>query len=717
MDILMFGFGEDWPAWERSGFRGRVPNLLKAFSNNKGVGKILFINNPATILRAVKNIVLKQKWGTKHGRFIRLSRFSYLMEVHEKIYTLDWIGWQIFIEKGLWMDITKGLNSKHLLRLIKKALIALDMKNILIWTENPFIHNLIRALNEEFFIYDSVDNWLEHPYLKRYFSKVNYAYNQMSKKADLITVVSHQLKDFFESRGAQKVAFIPNAVDFQHYSRQNSRSYDIPGDIKSIGRPILGFVGILSNDIDFELLKYLAETHPDWNIVLIGREIEGTKSGLIRGIKNIYLLGYKSPEIIPDYLGYFDLCICIYKMNASSNSKDPMKLYEYLTSGKPIISTDIEEVSKLKDVVVIVKTKEEFVQKIGEVLITDTEESRKRRLAVAQENNWSERTKSVFGIIEANKNYILDLSVVIVNWNTRDLLRNCLNSIYKNIRDIKYEVIVIDNFSTDGSVDMLKSDFPQVNLIANNENVGFGRANNQGFKISKGRHILFLNSDTIIISDKIVDLIGFLESHLDIGVIGPKILNSDNTTQISCQGFPRLWWILLSSLGLLRFLPQKIKLKFNCYFHNFDASCYVDSVGGACVLIKRKVFALIGGFDEDFFMYGEDLDLGYRALKYDFKSYFLNMPFIIHLQNQSGAKKWDSFSRLKENYRSLRLFCYKHYAGKVGVFMFRFMTCCGSLVRAGLYGLAYLFTGNQRCRNNMELNKNIFLINFKNRFI
>lgn len=708
----MFGFGEDWPVWESSGFRARVPSMLKAFAKEERIGKILFINNPAGVSRFLKNILLKRRWGSKSGKTIKLSAFSYLSRVEDKIYTLDWVSSEMFDKKDSWMGITQGYNEKKIIKLINKAKLVLGIQNITLWTANPFVENIQGSIQEEFFAFDAIDNWLMHPYLKRYSNKIEKAYKQVSKKADLITTVSGRLKDFFCGLNAKNVLFLPNAVNYALYAKDKSDKQDIPSDLKNISHPILGFIGILSNDIDFNLLKSIAVSRPDWNIVLIGSKISGTDTSEIKGLKNIFFLGYKAPEVVKDYLASFDVCLSFYKTNSSSDSKDPMKLYEYLASGKPVISTDIREARKLEGFIHIASSNEEFIYKISDSFFKDTLHDKERRIALAKENSWPQRAKAVLDLEDAEIQKLKDLSIIIVNWNTKELLRECLKSIYQHIKGIDFEVIVVDNFSCDQSAHMVKEAFPQVKLIENLQNLGFGRANNQGFRESSGRHILFLNSDAKLITESMNELIDFSKNNPHIGIIGPKTLNPDGTTQISCQGFPRLWWVILSNLGLVRLLPKALKLKYNCYFSDFESSGFVDSVGGACLLMKRNIFSHLGGFDEDFFMYGEDLDLGFRCLKKGLKSYFLNIPLIMHYQNKSGIKRWDDLSRLKENYKSLNLFYRKHY-NKLFSLIFHAVIFFGSLVRMIFYALVYFISKKSLYNRMMRLNLHIVLANLK----
>jgi len=221
----------------------------------------------------------------------------------------------------------------------------------------------------------------------------------------------------------------------------------------------------------------------------------------------------------------------------------------------------------------------------------------------------------------------VDLSIIIVNWNTRELLKQCLASI-----DYPAEIIVVDNGSTDGSREMISDQWLMVKLIANNKNLGFAKANNQGIKIAKGEFILLLNSDTKIKSNSLKKLITFAKRKKDWGVVGPRLLNQDGSIQFSCFHFPSIkgafeqFW--LGKIGAFeKFAPKGKK------------ETEVEAVAGAAFLIPRKVIARVGLLDERYFFYFEDLDYCRRVKKAGLKVYYLPEAEIIHFHGSSAQKK------------------------------------------------------------------------------
>jgi GT2 family glycosyltransferase len=173
---------------------------------------------------------------------------------------------------------------------------------------------------------------------------------------------------------------------------------------------------------------------------------------------------------------------------------------------------------------------------------------------------------------------MIDISIIIVNWNTRELLCQCLGSIQETSSGIAYEMIVVDNGSTDGSVRAVREAFPLVRLIANTENLGFARANNQGIRASRGQHILLLNSDTLVRPGALAALVRFLNQHSDVGIVGPELLNTDGTVQLSWAAFPTLWSEIRGKNFRVR---RRYATRDGCEAYN------VDWIGGACLLIRR----------------------------------------------------------------------------------------------------------------------------------
>ncbi len=254
----------------------------------------------------------------------------------------------------------------------------------------------------------------------------------------------------------------------------------------------------------------------------------------------------------------------------------------------------------------------------------------------------------------------LDLSIIIVNYNVKEFLQNLLHSIEKASSNISKEIIIIDNASDDGSVEVIKEKFPSVRLIENKINAGFGRANNQGLKIAKGKFILFINPDCIVSEDTFDNMISFFDSNPKCGLAGCKILNSDGTLQLACRrSFPGPWTSFTKVTGLSNFFPNsRIFARYNLTYLDENKTYEVDAVSGSFMMIRTEVYDKVGGFDEQFFMYGEDLDLCYRIQKSGFKVFYVHTTQVIHYKGESTKRS--NHDETKLFYDAMHLFVKKH---------------------------------------------------------
>jgi len=248
-----------------------------------------------------------------------------------------------------------------------------------------------------------------------------------------------------------------------------------------------------------------------------------------------------------------------------------------------------------------------------------------------------------------------DLSIVIVSWNVRELLRRCLESIEASARrsdgmfawvnkgDDKpgwtYEVFVVDNASTDGSPEMVRESFPHVHLIVNDRNLGFTVANNQAIRRSGGRYVLLLNCDTEVVGDALSKMVEYMDAHSQVGVLGPQLLNPDGTIQSSRRRFPTMATAFLESTLLQQWWPRnKVLDRYYMKDTPDDRIQEVDWVVGACLLARREAINQVGLLDEGFFMYSEELDWCYRIKRAGWKVVYLPTAQVIHYEGKSSEQ-------------------------------------------------------------------------------
>ena len=257
------------------------------------------------------------------------------------------------------------------------------------------------------------------------------------------------------------------------------------------------------------------------------------------------------------------------------------------------------------------------------------------------------------------KNSQLDVSIVIVNWNTRDILSGCLRSIYEQTNGLDFEVIVIDNASTDGSAEMVKKEFPQFVLLENSQNRGFAAANNQGMAIAKGRYVLLLNSDTVVLGNAVKKTFDFSDSHPECGAVGCRVLNADRSLQKTCFMFPSILNMLLSTSYLYKLFPKsRVFGRERMTWWDRDDEREVDVVTGCFMLVRREVTEAVGVMDEQFFMYGEETDWCYRIKMAGWKIRFTSGAEIIHFGGQSSKQAAPQMALQLRG--SILQFIYKH---------------------------------------------------------
>ena len=285
----------------------------------------------------------------------------------------------------------------------------------------------------------------------------------------------------------------------------------------------------------------------------------------------------------------------------------------------------------------------------------------------------------------------MDLSICIVSFKARDLLQESLRSIYATIGKLSFEIIVVDNCSEDGTVEMLKSEFPTVQLIVNDENTGYTRPNNQAMRVSKGRYLVIINPDTLVKPGAFETLAAFLDSHPEAGIVGPKVLNRDGTLQKQCRrSEARPWDAFCYFSGLSRLYPHD--KRFAGYLMTYldeDLTHEAQAVSGSCMMIRREVIEQIGFLDEDFFAYQEDSDFCRRARLAGWKIYYNPAAQIVHFAGEGGSGV-QPFRSIYVWHRSYYLYYRKHFA-KDYFFLFNWVYYAGMLAKFGLALVVNLF--------------------------
>lgn len=258
----------------------------------------------------------------------------------------------------------------------------------------------------------------------------------------------------------------------------------------------------------------------------------------------------------------------------------------------------------------------------------------------------------------------MKLSVIIVNYNVEYFLEQCLHSVYKAIEGIEAEIFVVDNHSVDGSIRMLNKKFPHIHLIANQENVGFSKANNQAIQQAKGEYVLLLNPDTLVEADTFSKTIEFMDKTPDAGGLGVKMVNGEGVfLPESKRSLPLPKVAFYKIFGLSKLFKKSRRFgKYHLSYLDPNQTHEVEVLSGAFMLLRKSVLDDIGYLDEDFFMYGEDIDLSYRIIKSGFKNYYFPHTRIIHYKGESTKKS--SINYVIVFYKAMQIFAKKHFSKK-----------------------------------------------------
>lgn len=296
----------------------------------------------------------------------------------------------------------------------------------------------------------------------------------------------------------------------------------------------------------------------------------------------------------------------------------------------------------------------------------------------------------------------IDVSIIIVNWNTRDLLHDCLQSIMQQT-SCPHEIIVVDNASADGSAEMVQAEFPDTILIANTENSGFAAANNQGMRIARGRTVLLLNPDTLILSHVIDRMLVWLDHHAEVGCVGCQVMEGPGIVQRTCFSDPDLLNLLIVEFGLMR-LSHWIPAFGRPWYKGWDrrSEREVDVVSGMFMLVPRAVMARVGLLDDAFFVYAEEADWCRRIREAGYSCVFAPEGQIIHLDG--GSKSTSQIrSRMHVQMQKSHLIYARKHSGVLGYAAARLIYLVTSMLRLGVFATVRLVKSNDDAKARVRL--------------
>ncbi len=424
-------------------------------------------------------------------------------------------------------------------------------------------------------LYDCMDEWIDFPNIGKALIEQEEI---LVRQSDLVTVTASLLYDKW-SPVARHCVLIRNAVDYKFF-----REHCSPNSLlDDMARPIIGYYGALAEWVDFELLSFLAEARPNWNFVLIGDVFVNDIAGLDK-MQNVFMLGRWPYADMPRFLYHFDVCLIPFKLNNVTHAVDPVKFYEFVSAGKPIVSVPLKELKIYDDYIYFADQLEDFLKQTEIALIENNFDSFNKRIELAQQNDWSNRFDTILSSIDE---LYKKVSFIIVTYNNCNLTHLCVESIFRNTTYPNYEIILVDNASSDDTRNYLRylsriSD--RIKVILNDKNFGFAKANNQGLKIATGEFLVLLNNDTVVPRGWLDPLLKHLENP-DIGLVGPVTNSVGNEAKIDID---------YQSLDEMEFFADR--------HTNAHAGKAFDIAVLAmfCVVMRRNVFEDIGFLDEKF---------------------------------------------------------------------------------------------------------------------
>jgi len=428
----------------------------------------------------------------------------------------------------------------------------------------------------------------------------------------------------------------------------------------------------------------------------------------MQALPNVVLTGPRPYSRIPEYIRAFDICMTPHLVTPFTESLNPIKLWDYLAVGKPIISTPVAGFRDYPSLVSLASTADDFAKAVSDSANEDPDLPRRRREEAAK-HSWDSRVEMVEQVIahcesktasgrESLPLNVADavdrpaISAVIVSFNTRELTLKCLQTLRAELDGLSAEILVVDNGSTDESVEAVRESFPEVHVIENGRNTGFGAANNVAMLQSRGRYLLLLNSDAFPRPGAIRTLIAHLDQHPEVGIVGPRLLNEDGSLQPSCFRFPSPLQAWLENLWLSACFGHESALgDYRRWTHNSERR--VEWIVGACMLLRREVFTEVGGFDERFFMYAEETDWQKRVRDAGWEVSFTPAAEVTHLGGASGASERARINR--QFFESLDQYQRKHH-GLAGLISLRCAMILGCGLRAALWAIAWFVRPRQR---------------------
>lgn len=510
--------------------------------------------------------------------------------------------------------------------MIKQLQTAFNINFAFSLVDHPFWSPLVFKLRDDYnwkIVYDLMDF---HKGFSATSSKSLIHEEKLLTDSDLVLVTSNPLMELASK--AKKTLLVPNACDYDHFHNKEKTT---PTPLVEFTHPIIGYYGAISDWFDTKLVGELANDHPEWTFILIG-DTTGSDLRPFRNVNNVTLLGEKPYADLPDYLSEFDICVIPFKKTPLTEATNPVKLFEFMSAGKPVVATRLRELSYYEDMIELVDTKEDWNMVLSKILREpQSAELIEKRYAFAKQNTWLTRTQLIHSKIT---DLFPRISIIVITYNNIDYSMLCIDSILTNTKYPNYEIIIVDNGSIDNTrayLDELAKNNNRIKTIYNDANLGFARANNQGAKIATGELIVFLNNDTFVTPGWLFNLYNHLEKDPKIGMIGPVSNNVGNEAKIDVP-YTCMDPSDICVDDVINFSRTQMHTKKDSLFE-------IKMLALFCTMIRKDLFWNLNGLDE---RYGigmfEDDDLAIKVRNAGFKIVCAEDVFIHHFMRASFSK-------------------------------------------------------------------------------
>ncbi|WP_240201609.1 glycosyltransferase [Pseudomonas sp. PDNC002] len=464
---------------------------------------------------------------------------------------------------------------RQLCRSIGEVLVWARSGRAISLVQHPFWYEIARELPNSRLVYDCMDH---HQGFADNAPDILTLERRLVEDADLRLFTSDWLARQWAPQRDKPSAILRNAADFTPFSTPPATQYR-----DRLQRQVIGYFGAIASWFDHELVANIAEAFPQHVILLIGADTVGAAARL-RRFANVEFIGEVPYTALPYYVHGFDLCILPFRISALTLATNPVKVYEYLAAGKPVVSVDLPEITQFGSLVQVAGNGEAFIAAIELALATPTREQIAQRQAFAAQQTWAHRVDALTSLAEDREDDALT-SVIIVTYNNLALTRACLGSIEAHTDGQALEIILVDNASTDGTAEFLEQWAASSGrkVIFNTENRGFAAANNQGLAIANGDYLVLLNNDTQVTAGWIGTLQRHLRRDSRLGLIGPVTNNIGNQAKV-----------VLDRPGLAE-MPQAAR-RYTC--QHLGEWVPLPTLAFFCVMMPRSTYLRVGPLDE-----------------------------------------------------------------------------------------------------------------------